>query len=111
MKLGVDLTPRDCCKRYAPVSSMSLATSGPARAASWCEPNARSGRQLAPDVSIRSDIGFGEGPTGRLVDDTLDIRVMYTPTRAPKLIVEHLFADATAFDLEKIHGQILQASE
>jgi hypothetical protein len=28
---------------------------------------------------------------GRLVEDTLDIRVMYTPTRTPELIVEHLF--------------------
>jgi DNA-binding transcriptional LysR family regulator len=48
-------------------------------------------RRLAPDVSILSEIGFEEDLMRRLVEGTLDIGVMYTPTHAPGLIVEHLF--------------------
>ena len=48
-------------------------------------------RQSAPDVSIRSEIGFEEDLMRRLVEGTLDIGVMYTPSHAPGLIVEHLF--------------------
>ncbi|MCB1877383.1 MAG: LysR family transcriptional regulator [Chromatiales bacterium] len=48
-------------------------------------------RQTAPDVSIRSEIGFEEDLMRRLVEGTLDIGVMYTPSHAPGLIVEYLF--------------------
>jgi DNA-binding transcriptional LysR family regulator len=48
-------------------------------------------RRSAPDVSIRSEIGFEEDLMRRLVEGSLDIGVMYTPTHAPGLIVEHLF--------------------
>lgn len=48
-------------------------------------------RRSAPDVSIRSEIGFEEDLMRRLVDGSLDIGVMYTPSHAPGLIVEHLF--------------------
>ncbi|MCP5300647.1 MAG: LysR family transcriptional regulator [Chromatiaceae bacterium] len=48
-------------------------------------------RRLAPDVSIQSEIGFEEDLMRRLVEGTLDIGVMYTPSHAPGLIVEHLF--------------------
>ena len=48
-------------------------------------------RRVAPDVSIRSDIGFEEDLMRRLVEGTLDIGLMYTPSHAPGLIVEHLF--------------------
>jgi DNA-binding transcriptional LysR family regulator len=48
-------------------------------------------RSLAPDVSIQSEIGFEEDLMRRLVEGTLDIGVMYTPSHAPGLIVEHLF--------------------
>ena len=48
-------------------------------------------RQTAPDVSIRSEIGFEEDLMRRLVEGTLDIGVMYTPSHAPGLMVEHLF--------------------
>ena len=48
-------------------------------------------RRSAPDVSIRSEIGFEEDLMRRLVEGTLDIGVMYTPSHAPGLIVEHLF--------------------
>jgi LysR family transcriptional regulator, flagellar master operon regulator len=48
-------------------------------------------RQTAPDVSIRSEIGFEEDLMRRLIEGTLDIGLMYTPSHAPGLAVEHLF--------------------
>ena len=48
-------------------------------------------RRRAPDVAVRSEIGFEEDLMGRLTDGTLDIGVMYTPSHAPGLMVEHLF--------------------
>ena len=48
-------------------------------------------RRAAPDVSIRSEIGFEEDLMRRLIQGTLDIGLMYTPTYAPGLVVEHLF--------------------
>jgi len=48
-------------------------------------------RRTAPDVSIRSEIGFEEDLMRRLIEGTLDIGLMYTPSHAPGLAVEHLF--------------------
>lgn len=48
-------------------------------------------RSTAPDVSIHSEIGFEEDLMRRLVEGTLDIGLMYTPSHAPGLVVEHLF--------------------
>lgn len=48
-------------------------------------------RQTAPDVSVYSEIGFEEDLMRRLIEGTLDIGLMYTPTHAPGLVVEHLF--------------------
>lgn len=48
-------------------------------------------RRTAPDVSIRSEIGFEEDLMRRLIESTLDIGVMYTPSYAPGLVVEYLF--------------------
>jgi DNA-binding transcriptional LysR family regulator len=48
-------------------------------------------RREAPDVSIRSEIGFEDDLMRRLIEGTLDIGVMYTPTHAPGVVVEHLF--------------------
>jgi len=48
-------------------------------------------RETAPDVSIRCEIGFEEDLMRRLIEGTLDVGVMYTPSHAPDLIVEHLF--------------------
>jgi DNA-binding transcriptional LysR family regulator len=48
-------------------------------------------RAAAADVSIRSEIGFEEDLMRRLVEGTLDIALMYTPSHAPGLVVEHLF--------------------
>jgi DNA-binding transcriptional LysR family regulator len=54
-------------------------------------------RRSAPDVSINSDIGFEDDLMRRLVEGTLDIGVMYTPSHAPDLIVEHLFDETLMF--------------
>ncbi len=48
-------------------------------------------RRGAPDVSIRSEIGFEEDLMRRLIEGTLDIGLMYTPSHSPGLVVEHLF--------------------
>ena len=48
-------------------------------------------RRTMSDVSIRSEIGFEEDLMRRLIEGTLDIGLMYTPSHAPGLIVEHLF--------------------
>ncbi len=51
-------------------------------------------RRTAPDVSIRSEIGFEEDLMRRLIEGTLDIGLMYTPSHAPGLVVEQLFDEA-----------------
>jgi len=48
-------------------------------------------RKNAPDISIRSEIGFEEDIMRRLIEGTLDIGLMYTPQHSPGLKVEHLF--------------------
>jgi DNA-binding transcriptional LysR family regulator len=48
-------------------------------------------REAAADVSIRSEIGFEEDLMRRMIEGTLDIALMYTPSHAPGLIVEHIF--------------------
>jgi DNA-binding transcriptional LysR family regulator len=48
-------------------------------------------RDRSADVSIRSEIGFEEDMTRRLVEGTLDLALMYTPQHSPGLHVEHLF--------------------
>ncbi len=48
-------------------------------------------RERAPDVSIRSEIGFEDDLMRRLVEGTMDLALMYTPHHGPGLHVEHLF--------------------
>lgn len=48
-------------------------------------------RERADDVVIHSDIGFEEDIMRSLVEGTLDIGLMYTPSHMPGLMVEHLF--------------------
>jgi len=48
-------------------------------------------RHVAPDVSVRSEIGFEEDLMRRLIEGTMDIGLMYTPSHVPDLVVEHLF--------------------
>jgi len=48
-------------------------------------------RERAADVVIQSEIGFEEDLMRRLIEGTLDIGLMYTPSHSPGLTVEHLF--------------------
>jgi DNA-binding transcriptional LysR family regulator len=48
-------------------------------------------RQATTDVAIRCKIGFEEDLMRRLIEGTLDIGLMYTPSHSPGLVVEHLF--------------------
>jgi DNA-binding transcriptional LysR family regulator len=48
-------------------------------------------RGVAPDVAIRSEIGFEEDLMRHLIEGSLDIGLMYTPSHSPGLAVEHLF--------------------
>ncbi|MEQ1591106.1 MAG: LysR family transcriptional regulator [Thiobacillaceae bacterium] len=48
-------------------------------------------RAAAPDVSLRLEIGFEPDIMQGLIEGTVDIGVMYTPTSRPGLVVEALF--------------------
>ncbi len=48
-------------------------------------------REAAPDVSLRLEIGFEPDIMQSLIEGTVDIGVMYTPTSRPGLVVEPLF--------------------
>lgn len=48
-------------------------------------------RRQASDVVIRSEIGFEDDLMRKLIEGTLDIGLMYTPSHSPGLIVEPLF--------------------
>lgn len=48
---------------------------------------------LAPDISLRAEIGFEADLMHGLVEGRLDIGVMYAPHRRPGLIVEQLLED------------------
>lgn len=53
-------------------------------------------RASAPEIAIRSQLGFSAALMQRLVDGTLDIGVMYTPQSRPGFEVELLFEDELA---------------
>jgi len=48
-------------------------------------------REAAPDVLLRLEIGFEADIMQSLIEGTVDIGVMYTPTSRPGLVVEPLF--------------------
>jgi LysR family transcriptional regulator, flagellar master operon regulator len=48
-------------------------------------------RGQAENVAIRGEIGFEEDLMRRLIEGTLDIGLMYSPSHSPGLVVEHLF--------------------
>ncbi len=50
-------------------------------------------RSKAPQIAIRTQMGFSDVLMQRLVDGTLDIGVMYTPQNRPGFKVELLFED------------------
>lgn len=48
-------------------------------------------RKQAPDISIRSEIGFEEDLMRALIEGRMDVGLMYTPQHNPGLQIEHLF--------------------
>jgi hypothetical protein len=50
-------------------------------------------RRRANDVVIRTEIGFEEDLMRRLIEGTLNIGLMYTPSHCPGLVVERLFGE------------------
>ena len=50
-------------------------------------------RRRANDVVIRTEIGFEEDLMRRLIEGTLNISLMYTPSHCPGLVVERLFGE------------------
>jgi DNA-binding transcriptional LysR family regulator len=48
-------------------------------------------RGQAPDVAIHAEIGFEEDLMSHLIEGSLDLGLMYSPSHSPGLIVEHLF--------------------
>lgn len=48
-------------------------------------------RRSAPDISIRSEIGFEEDLMRRVIEGTMDVALMYTPQHSPGIHVQHLF--------------------
>ena len=53
-------------------------------------------RKQAPDISIRSEIGFEEDLMRGLIEGRLDVGMMYTPQHNPGLQIEHLFDETLA---------------
>jgi LysR family transcriptional regulator, flagellar master operon regulator len=53
-------------------------------------------RKQAPDISIRSEIGFEEDLMRGLIEGRLDVGMMYTPQHNPGLLIEHLFDETLA---------------
>jgi len=54
-------------------------------------------QQVAPDVSLRAEIGFEEDLMQRLIEGRIDIGVMYTPQSRPGLNVELLLEERLVF--------------
>ena len=48
-------------------------------------------RRTAPDISIRSDIGFEDDLMRRVIEGTMDVALMYTPQHSQGIHVQHLF--------------------
>ena len=53
-------------------------------------------RTLAPDISIRSEIGFEEDLIRGLIESRMDVGMMYTPQQNPGLQIEYLFDETLA---------------
>jgi DNA-binding transcriptional LysR family regulator len=51
-------------------------------------------RRTAPDISIRSEIGFEEDLMRRVIEGTMDVALMYTPQHSPGIHVQHLFDES-----------------
>jgi len=54
-------------------------------------------RNTTPDIAIRSEIGFEEDIMRHLMEGSLDIGLMYSPTHSAGLMVEQLFEETLIF--------------
>ena len=54
-------------------------------------------QEMAPDVSLRAEIGFEEDLMQRLIEGRIDIAVMYTPQSRPGLKVDLLIEERLVF--------------
>jgi len=61
-------------------------------------------RELAPDISVRAEVGFEEELMHGLVEGRIDIGVMYTPQSRPGLIVERLLEERLVLVSTEEHG-------
>ena len=61
-------------------------------------------RILAPDIYIRSEIGFEDDLIRGLIEGRMDVSLMYTPQQSPGLQIEYLFDETLVLvttDLDK----------
>jgi len=54
-------------------------------------------RNAVPDIAIRSEIGFEDDLMRHLIEGSLDIGLMYSPSHSAGLNVEHLFDETLIF--------------
>jgi DNA-binding transcriptional LysR family regulator len=62
-------------------------------------------RDLAPDISVRAEVGFEEELMHGLVEGRIDIGVMYTPQSRPGLTVERLLEERLVLVSTAEHGE------
>ena len=62
-------------------------------------------RDLAPDISVRAEVGFEEELMHGLVEGRIDIGVMYTPQSRPGLTVERLLEERLVLVSTEEHGE------
>jgi DNA-binding transcriptional LysR family regulator len=62
-------------------------------------------REMAPDISVRAEIGFEEDLMHGLVEGRIDIGVMYTPQSRPGLTVERLLEERLVLVSTEEHGE------
>jgi DNA-binding transcriptional LysR family regulator len=62
-------------------------------------------RKMAPDISVRAEIGFEEDLMQGLVEGRINIGVMYTPQSRPGLTVERLLEERLVLVSTKENGE------
>lgn len=62
-------------------------------------------REMAPDVSVRAEIGFEEDLMHGLVEGRIDLGIMYTPQSRPGLKVERLLEERLILVSTVEHGE------
>lgn len=61
-------------------------------------------REAAPDVALRSEIGFEDDLMQGLLEGRLDIGVMYTPHQRPGMVIETLFEETLVYVSTQPHA-------